>query len=387
MSAVAPDVSIVVTTYERPRHLDCVLAGLSRQDFTGTFEVIVSDDGSRDETPELVKRLAEEMPFPIRFLTHEHDGFQPGYCRNAGFAATRAEYVLFLDGDCVPPPWFVRRHFERRRRGNVFSAPAYRLSEAISAEINRETICSLRDLQMISDELNRRMRRHHWKQELYYRLRHPTKPRVLGGNIGVWRDDFLAVNGFDESFHGWGGEDDDFGVRLRRIGVRPRSIAGDAVATHLWHPRVESAPEKISQGQNIDYLVRRGRLACCRNGLTKRRNSDLNVLVTGEVSVYPAVGELLQKAGLACHGLLDSTSTTERRVEVEILLFPSRRRFAVRSADCRVLVVCTPAVCVPRSLVRRADVVCRPNAVRETKPDGQEHWPLESLPQAVDTIG
>ncbi|RMF93420.1 MAG: glycosyltransferase [Planctomycetota bacterium] len=386
MPTTSPHVSIVVTTYERPRHLDCVLAGLCRQDFTGKFEVIVSDDGSRDETPELVKRIAKEVPFPIRFLTHEHNGFQPGYCRNVGFAATQAEYVLFLDGDCVPPPWFVRKHLERRRGGNVFSAPAYRLSEATSAKIDREAVLALRDLSMIPSDADRRMRWHHLKQVWYYRLGHPTKPRVLGGNIGVWRDDFAAVNGFDESFQGWGGEDDDFGARLRRIGVRPRSIAGDAVAAHLWHPRVQSAPKKVSQGQNIDYLKRRGRLACCRNGLRKRRNDELNVVVTGELDAYPTVVALLRESGLVYARAADPSSN-ERRVEIEVLLFPTRRRFAACAVDCRVLAVCEPGVQVPGRLLRRADVVCRPNATRRTAPDGQEHWPLEALPQAIDAIG
>ena len=64
----------------------------------------------------------------------------------------------------------------------------------------------------------------HYKGLLYQFLGHPTKPAIKGGNVGIWREDFEQLNGFDENFQGWGCEDDDLGKRLRQSGVRALSL-------------------------------------------------------------------------------------------------------------------------------------------------------------------
>ena len=92
----------------------------------------------------------------------------------------------------------------------------------------------------------------------YNLIRHPTKPKLIGNNVGIWRSDFERVNGYDENFEGWGCEDDDLRFRLRRAGVRIESILRWTRAYHLWHPVDTTAPAQWKQGANVGYLLRKG---------------------------------------------------------------------------------------------------------------------------------
>jgi GT2 family glycosyltransferase len=107
------------------------------------------------------------------------------------------------------------------------------------------------------------------KARLYSLLRHPTKPKLFGGNIGISRADYEAVNGYDENFEGWGCEDDDLRLRLRQAGVRVHSILRWTRTYHLWHPRGETTPEQWKEGANVGYLTRGRRPTRCHNGLWK----------------------------------------------------------------------------------------------------------------------
>jgi predicted glycosyltransferase involved in capsule biosynthesis len=55
-------------------------------------------------------------------------------------------------------------------------------------------------------------------------------------NLGVWRQDFLDVNGFDESYQGWGYEDSDLVIRIMNKGVFRLEGRFAIPVMHLWHP-------------------------------------------------------------------------------------------------------------------------------------------------------
>ncbi len=77
--------------------------------------------------------------------------------------------------------------------------------------------------------------------------------RVRTCNLGVWAEDFRAVNGFDESFEGWGFEDSDLAVRLLNLGVRRKEGAFATAVLHLWHRENDRARE----GENWRRLQQR----------------------------------------------------------------------------------------------------------------------------------
>lgn len=384
------DLSVVVTTFERPRHLRRVLLSLAvQQNFPGRLEVVVADDGSRDETPHVVEEFRRQVRFPVRFVTHPHEEFWPARTRNQGFAASSGRYVLFLDGDCVIPPDHLAIHMRMRRPGRAYTGDCIRLDPETTEKMTEDVVRGAQYLGWTYPRESRRLAVAHWKAVFYHLIRHPQKPRVLSGNLALWREDFLRINGFDENYRGWGCEDDDFGLRLHQAGVRVCSIRRWTWTYHLWHPRVETAPQKARHGVNFRYLHRAGKLTKCRNGLIKRSWPELSTVWTGSIQ------SLAHVPGVSCE-FLGNSETSRSDVtnlpcpEVEILVWDNRSpRFRTR-AECRVLVI-PDGPLPPRNVVRCADIVFAKAASLESlrpwmRPESR-WWPLDQFPQALEAIG
>ena len=350
----ARDVALIVNTFQKPRHLALVLASIAAQTgVDGRFEVIISDDGSTDGTAALVHDFAAQASFPVRFTSQPHDGFRLARTRNAGARLTESDYLLFLDGDCILPRDHVAAYLERRRPGRALLGYCARLPEDTSARLDTTTIAST-DLAALAPASERQLLAKRFRKAWWHAaLRHPSKPRLAGGNCGMWRRDFEAVNGCDERFVGWGQEDDDLGLRLRAAGVRLESILDRTWSLHVWHPVDTSATPRWRDGVNVPYFLRRGRLKRCRHGLLDRSTHDLTWGLPADATETPLgrdVLTLLADAPQAAAG---------EPCEVEIVLRPGRDRFE-RKAECRLLLIEGDAKIegnAKPSLRRRADQI------------------------------
>jgi len=262
------EIAVVLTTYERPEHLERSLVSLElQQGVAGKFEVIVTDDGSRDRTEALVRKFARQCSFPLKWITHPHEGFRVSLCRNDGVRASDAPYFLFTDSDCLFPPEHLRKHLQARRPGIIRAGDCLRLNRERTARIDRQAIESGAYRSWVSWFERQRMFRKMIKEQYYQVVRHSAKPKLTGCNIGISRDDLEAVNGFDESFVGWGCEDDDLAFRLRRAGRRVVSALGYTYAYHMWHPRDPSRTARWNDGPNVERLLESGRPIQCEAGL------------------------------------------------------------------------------------------------------------------------
>jgi glycosyltransferase involved in cell wall biosynthesis len=348
-----PEIAILVSSYERPGHLQRVLASIAAQrDVVGALEVVVTDDGSRDETPRMVERFAASVNFPVRFTTHPHDGFQLARSRNEGVAASTAPYLLFLDGDCVIPPDHVRIHLDRRRRGFAMAGYYIHLNQAISQQVTEEEVRLSWFEHRVPLSKRLKMRWRHVRAMFYVALRDPTRPKLLGGNLGIARADYERVNGYDENFRGWGCEDDDLRLRLRAAGIGVASIAWWTHAYHLWHPKTPSAPATWRAGDNVDYYRRPLRLTRCLAGLAKRRLDDLHLRIIGRTPSREILEPLLPAWSRAA---LASDRQRLEPPEMEIAFGGGGGSFSERS-DCRVLIV-PRGQAASRELARRADLI------------------------------
>ena len=150
-----------MSTYQRPQHLRRALLSIAMQrEVDGKMEVIVTDDGSADETPEVVRAYAQSVDFPVRFTTHPHAAFQLARCRNEGVAASEAPYLLFLDGDCVLPADHVAIHLAQRRPGHVMAGHFARLDQTMSARLDEQVIRSGEFVHWVPRQELRRLRCH-----------------------------------------------------------------------------------------------------------------------------------------------------------------------------------------------------------------------------------
>ncbi len=351
-----PEIALLISTYQRSAHLRRALESIALQrEVDGLLEVVVTDDGSTDETAEIVAEFARRTPFRVGFTTHPHGGFQLAKCRNEGARASTAPYLLFLDGDCVLPRDHVRKHLDHRRPNTVMAGDCARLEEEPSSRVTLEIVRGGAFAEWAPANELKRLRKADRSSRFYQLIRHPTKPKLIGNNVGIWRRDYERVNGYDENYVGWGCEDDDLRHRLRRAGIKIASILRWTHTYHLWHPNVASMPANWKDGQNVRYLLRNGRLTQCRDGLKKRSLDDLAIRVVGSPAAGHPVAEWLQRRF--------DRGTSGPRPEVEILMLPGSGAFSGR-ADCNVLIAVDPA---QTKAVKNAHLVLHPRCGEEVE--------------------
>ncbi len=236
-----PSISVIVTTYNWPQALSRVLAGLCAQRYKH-MEVIVADDGSNDATAEVVKNYRAKSRFPITHCWQPDEGFRAAMCRNKAVAKAKHDYLIFIDGDCVPLPHFVTNHAKLARKGWYVAGSRVLLNQSFTQQVLNESIPieHWSSIQWIQAALMRKCNRFSPLKGLNLGILRNFQPKKWQGaktcNLGLWRDDFIAVNGFDEDFVGWGFEDSDLLIRLQRHGVRRKYGKYAVEVCHLWHP-------------------------------------------------------------------------------------------------------------------------------------------------------
>jgi glycosyltransferase involved in cell wall biosynthesis len=269
-----PALSVIFSTYNSPAWLAKTLCGFAAQTFAD-FEIVVADDGSRDDTRELIERLRPELGRPLQHVWHEDRGFQKSAILNKAIVAARGEYLVFTDGDCIPRADFVAVHAARRRPGHFLSGGYVKLPLALSERITDQDIRAGR---ATDPEWLRAQGFRNWRALAKLRFG-PGVARVLnavtptgatwnGHNASGWRRDIVAVNGFDERMQ-YGGQDRELGERLVNAGVRPVQIRFSAACVHLEHGRGYRTAESIARNRGIRRRTRRDGSTWTEYGIVK----------------------------------------------------------------------------------------------------------------------
>lgn len=234
-------IAVIVTTYNRPDALAAVLEGYLAQTDTD-FEVLVADDGSTAETAQVVAQYQARAPFPIRHIWQEDAGFRAAAIRNRALAATAADYIVFTDGDCIPPRDFVAAHRALSEPGWFLAGNRLMLTRDFTEQVLHDKLPL--HLWTIHQWLAARTRGQIERLLPFVRLPRlgwlrKLAPRRWQGaktcNLSAFRSDLLKVNGLDESYTGWGLEDSDLVIRLIRAGIYHKSARFSVPLFHLWH--------------------------------------------------------------------------------------------------------------------------------------------------------
>ena len=271
-------VSVVITTYNRSDALLAVLHGLSLQS-DRHFEVIVADDGSLAKHRQLIVGSDVAKSLRVVHVWHPDIGFTAARIRNRGVAAASSGYVVFLDGDCVPDVDFIAQHKALAQAGCFVNGSRVLLSPELTQRVldGTEQICGrsklfwikqralghaskLTHLLRLSDGVRRVGREFSWRG-------------IRSCNMGVWKADFERVDGFDESFIGWGHEDADFVLRLHHCGVMRKNGFCATEVFHLWHKEAS----RNNELQNAELVRERVKTVLVRSTLgysQKRVNDD-----------------------------------------------------------------------------------------------------------------
>ena len=238
--------SLVITTYNSPDRLALVLDSV-RDLAPLPAEVIIADDGSTDDTRELIESYAKHFPCPLRHIWQEDKGFRASAVRNKGIKAATQDYIIIIDGDMILDSHFIADHLRFAQRGVVLQGSR----TALKAQISQEIVAA--KAQAPHDRAAYRLAFAHKKAKSYRigfmaylaNLRSTTarhlrkspylKPVVRTCNMSFYKSDWAEVGGFDEGYTGWGREDSDFVARLLLQGGKLKRVTFSAVAYHIHH--------------------------------------------------------------------------------------------------------------------------------------------------------
>jgi glycosyltransferase involved in cell wall biosynthesis len=270
----APSISVVITTYNRPDALSAVVEACFAQS-DKDFEIIIADDGSTANTKDCIRALKTRSPVPLEHIWQPDEGFRAAMARNRGILAARGQYIIFLDGDCIPQHDFIAQHRKLARPGYLVTGSRVLLSQAMTARVLAERLDL--DRASFARKLGFRLGGHVNKL-LQVLVRWPDLWRERSGfswrrikscNLGVWRSDLEMVNGFDESFTGWGHEDSDLVVRLFNAGVLRKDGAFATEVFHLWHR--EAQRDQASSNRRVVLERAANKTILATQGLNTRK--------------------------------------------------------------------------------------------------------------------
>jgi hypothetical protein len=223
-------------------------------------------------------------------LRYDHDPVDSGNRsenRNAAIALSTGARLVFLDADCIPTRDFLQSHWKLLTPGHFVCGDALRLSEAFSEGLTVERVVQDDPRAWITAAVLQDQTRRRGRVSRHIRLGDMHKIPLQGGNFSCWREDLIAINGFDRAYAGWGQEDSDIGTRLFVLGRVPVNGVGQATALHIWHPPLDR-PAQWKEGGNVGYFLRPGRMVACRHGLRDRPPTDIAFAVTGAGAAFDA---------------------------------------------------------------------------------------------------
>ena len=226
-----PEVSVVVSSYERPDSLARLLLALARQSLgSDRFEVVVVDNGSGPRTAAALDAVAARVQLPLVRIRHART-LGPAGGRNSGWRAAAASLIAFTDDDCVPAPGWL---------AGLLAAHAASPHPGELTIVQGRTDPDPGDLA--------RLRRTLWARIVSVRA---ADGRFETCNILYPRALLERLGGFDESLMPRGlrpspvGEDTDLGWRARELGAR--ALYAPAALVH--HEVVELGPlGKLAHG-------------------------------------------------------------------------------------------------------------------------------------------
>ncbi|WP_255554135.1 glycosyltransferase family 2 protein [Mesonia aestuariivivens] len=249
-------VSVILSTYNSESWLEKVLWGYEQQT-NRDFEVVIADDGSKKPTIDLIDKLKTKLSYSIQHIWHKDDGFQKSKILNKSILAAKADYLVMSDGDCIPRKDFIETHLNFRKKGYFLSGGYFMLPLEISESITKEDIISqncfqvnwLKNRGLKTSFKNKKLQTNLFIQGFLNNLT-PTNASWNGHNASGWKEDILAVNGFDERMQ-YGGQDRELGERLFNYGIKSKQIRYSAICLHLDHPRGYKTQESIDKNLAI----------------------------------------------------------------------------------------------------------------------------------------
>ena len=228
-----PNVSLIISTYNWPEALNLCLQSVLHQSVLPN-EIIIADDGSKEETRELINSFKKICKIPLIHVWHEDKGFRKTMIMNEAFTKVSYPYIVQIDGDIILHKDFIKDHIRFAQSKSFVSGSRVIIDEKLTKKLIQKKQWKF---SIFTNGLHNRLngiripflskfQEHYRQNDIIY---------VRGCNMAFWKEDLLKVNGYNEEITGWGREDNELAARLINTGISKRIIKFSAICFHLYH--------------------------------------------------------------------------------------------------------------------------------------------------------
>jgi len=223
--------SLIIAYYKNLPALELIFNALCVQSNTN-FEVIVAEDAQDNETVDFISKWQAKKMFIIKHVSQADQGFRKTKILNAAVKVSSQDYLIFLDGDCIPHRHFIEAHTKAQVKGYALFGRRVMLSKNKTAELLSERKLALPNF--IELKLAKAKKT---KYSFYLPfIKQERDEGIWGCNWSISKSELLAIDGFDENYvHAGIGEDVDIEWRLKQNGIKLLSIRFGAIVYHLHH--------------------------------------------------------------------------------------------------------------------------------------------------------
>lgn len=251
--------SLIISFYNNIDALRCIFNALTPQYKHNLFEVIIADDGSKEECAEDIKKIQDNSPIPIIHIRHDDIGFRKNRILNKAVSLTSSPYLIFIDGDCIPQENFVEDHINNSSKNTILNGRRVDLAEIYRTQLYscdnphkffKENFLSIFINYLIGKGKNIEKGIRIQNPYIFHILNNKNKG-IVGCNFSLNKEDFLSVNGFNNRYeHPCIGEDTDIEYRLVATGKCIKNIFHQAVILHVIHqelPRLQQSMDLFEE--------------------------------------------------------------------------------------------------------------------------------------------
>ncbi len=257
--------TLLIATYNWKEALNLCLSSLLKQTVIPS-EVVIADDGSREDTKALIDTFRGKLPIPLIHVWQEDKGFRKTLILNKAVAQAHGDYIIQVDGDVFMERHFIQDHLELAERGYYVCGSRVKVEKNVTEKLIQGTNRNMRLSDFKFTFILNSFRSHLLRSFLAKRYARKID-HMRGCNFAFWKDDFMAVNGYNEDLLEWGHEDGELVFRLHFSGVNKKALKMGGIVYHLWHK--ESSRHNEKTHLNALEYVKKNRISRCTNGIDK----------------------------------------------------------------------------------------------------------------------
>jgi len=256
--------SLLISTYNWPEALELVLLSVLNQNILPN-EVIIADDGSGDETLNLIEYFKTKFSIPLLHVWHEDDGFRKSIILNKAIAKTKGDYIIQVDGDCILHKNFVKDHLNNSAENIYLYGARVNIKQAFL-----KTLFATKKIQFnaFSKGINKRTRAiYNGLLGSFSKPHDVFSDKFRGCNTSFFKSDFIAINGYNEDFKGWGREDSELALRFHNNKLQAKRLRYVGIVFHIYHH--EKSRDRLTINDEIEQNTKKNKLVWTKNGIDK----------------------------------------------------------------------------------------------------------------------